>query len=377
MLRVALLVVLGLLACAGSAGAATSPARQLDNALDKLVAMQGGPPGAISVVQRGATRSVHRAGVADRRRRAPIRSADHMRLASTSKAFNGAVALSLVDKDMLSLDDTIAQRLPALPAAWGPVTLRQLLDHTSGLPDFSEAETYQATLRRNPRTIFLPHAVLLSFVVNRPLRFPPGSQYRYSNSDNIVVALMAEQAAGQPYDQLLSSLVLTPLGLNETSLPDGFRLPAPYMHGYDNEGDPPADISTALSMSGVWASGGMVSSPIDVNEFARAYVGGKLFGQAARDQQLRLVVGHSEPIGPGANRAGLGIFRYQTRCGTVYGHTGNYPGYTQFFAATLDGERSVTFSISEQLTQAMTGRRLKVFNALRRAEETAVCAALD
>jgi D-alanyl-D-alanine carboxypeptidase len=149
------------------------------------------------------------------------------------------------------------------------------------------------------------------------------------------------------------------------------------MHGYDNEGDPPADISTALSMSGVWASGGMVSSPIDVNEFARAYVGGKLFGQAARDQQLRLVVGHSEPIGPGANRAGLGIFRYQTRCGTVYGHTGNYPGYTQFFAATLDGERSVTFSISEQLTQAMTGRRLKVFNALRRAEETAVCAALD
>ena len=188
---------------------------------------------------------------------------------------------------------------------------------------------------------------------------------------------MAEQAAGQPYDQLLGSLLFTPLGLNETSLPDGFRLPAPYMHGYDNEGDPPADISTLLSMSSVWASGGMLSSPIDVNEFARAYVGGKLFGQATRDQQLRLVKGHSEPTGPGANRAGLGIFRYKTRCGTVYGHTGNFPGYTQFFAATPDGERSVTFSISEQLTQDMTGRQLTVFKALRRAEETAVCAALD
>ena len=61
----------------------------------------------------------------------------------------------------------------------------------------------------------------------------------------------------------------------------------------------------------------------------------------------------------------------------MYGHTGNYPGYTQFLAATLDGERSVTFSVSEQLNQDMTGRQLTVFKALRRAEETAVCAALD
>ena len=61
----------------------------------------------------------------------------------------------------------------------------------------------------------------------------------------------------------------------------------------------------------------------------------------------------------------------------MYGHTGNFPGYTQFFAATLDGTRSVTFSISEQLNEDMTGRQLKVFNALRNAEETAVCAALD
>ena len=81
--------------------------------------------------------------------------------------------------------------------------------------------------------------MLLSFVENEPLQFPPSSQFRYSNSDNIVVALMAEQAAGQPYDQLLGSLLFMPLGLNETSLPDGFRLPAPYMHGYDNEGDRP------------------------------------------------------------------------------------------------------------------------------------------
>ena len=372
-----MLALVALLACAGPAGAAATPAQQLDRALDKLVAMPGGPPGAISVVQRGSRHSVHRAGVGDRRGRTPIRSTDHMRLASTSKAFSGAVALVLVDKGMLSLDDTIAQRLQALPAAWGAVTLRQLLDHTSGLPDFSATKTYLAALQRAPRALILPHEKLLSFVDTDPLDFPPGSRFHYSNSDNIVAALMVEQATGRPYADVVGAQVLAPLGLNQTSLPDGFRLPAPYMHGYDNQGDPPQDLSTALSMSAVWSSGGMVSSPIDANEFVRGYVGRRLFGQPTQDQQLQLVTGHSEPIGPGSNRAGLGIFRYGTRCGTVYGHTGNFPGYTQFVAATLDGERSVTFSITEQLNQEMVGRQLKVFNALRRAEETAVCAALD
>ena len=64
-------------------------------------------------------------------------SSDHMRIASVAKAFSGATALSLVDEGVLSLDDTIAERLPELPEAWGEVTLRQLLNHTSGLPDYT------------------------------------------------------------------------------------------------------------------------------------------------------------------------------------------------------------------------------------------------
>jgi D-alanyl-D-alanine carboxypeptidase len=300
-----------------------------------------------------------------------------MRMASTSKAFSGAVALALVDRGTLSLDDTIAQRLPNLPADWGPVTLRQLLDHTSGLPDFTEDQGWTSALQSDPHTLFLPHALLLSFVADRPLQFPPGTQFHYSNSDNVVVALMAEQATGQAYDALLSSLVFSPLGLDQTSLPDGVRLPSPYIHGYDNEGNPPEDLSTLLSGSATWASGGMVSTPLDANAFARGYAGRKLFGAATQDQQLQLVAGHSEPTGPGANSAGLGIFRYRTKCGTVYGHTGNIFGYTQFLAATLDGKRSVTFSISEQLNEGMNGRLLAAFKALRRTEETAVCVALS
>ena len=83
-----------------------------------------------------------------------------MRMASTSKAFSGAVALALVDQGMLSLDDTIAQRLPDLPAAWGAVTLRQLLDHTSGLPDFTKDQAFSATLQRVPTWSSCPTPLL-------------------------------------------------------------------------------------------------------------------------------------------------------------------------------------------------------------------------
>ena len=377
--RAVLLALAALLTCAGPAGAASSSAqKQLAAEVKALVKMKGGPPGAIAVVQRGAQRSVARAGFGNLRTRAPMRTTDEMRMASTSKAFSGAVALSLVDKGVLSLSDTIGRWLPSLPAAWGSVTLAQALQHTSGLPDFSKSKGWQRAVGRNPRATILPHARLLDFVASEPLEFASGSEYRYSNSDNGVVALMAEAATGQTYDALLASEVYARLGLDHTSLPNGFRLHAPYIHGYALTAGAPEDLSTALSSSTVWASGGMVSTPDDATGFIRGYVGRKLFGEATQNQQLTLVDGHSEPIGPGANRAGLGVFEYATRCGTVYGHTGNYPaGYTQFMASTLDGTRSVTFSINEQLDSAtLKGPARNVFAALRRAEVTAVCAAV-
>jgi D-alanyl-D-alanine carboxypeptidase len=123
-----------------------------------------------------------------------------------------------------------------------------------------------------------------------------------------------------------------------------------------------------------WASGGMVSTPTEVNRFIRGYVGGKLFDTPMQDAQREVIPGSgSEPPGPGVNAAGLGIFRYTTRCGTVFGHTGNFFGYTDFMSASPDGTRSAVVTASEQLRPDLNG---KVFAALRRAEVLAVCAAL-
>jgi D-alanyl-D-alanine carboxypeptidase len=148
-------------------------------------------------------------------------------------------------------------------------------------------------------------------------------------------------------------------------------LPAPFIHGYDVEpGKQPQDVTTFLSPSGAWASGAIVSTPADLGAFIRADLGGRFFGKAQRPEQLRFVRGSSSPAGPGTNSAGLAIFRYKTRCGTVYGHTGNFPGYVQWAAATADGRRSVTTSLN---IAAPTGALLQ---QLRSVQASAVCALL-
>lgn len=377
-----LLVLLAALALALSASAAqaVTPARAdaaLDRALRKLVSMPGGPPGVIAVVQRGSSVRVHTAGFGDVQARRRPRAGDHMRVASVAKAFSGAVALSLVQKGVLSLDDTIGQRLPNLPSAWHAVTLRQLLNHTSGIPDFSQTPAFQQAVAES-LTVAPPPADLLSYVANEPLSFAPGSEYRYSNSDNIIVALMVEAATGRSYEEELRTQVAGPLGLRETTLPRGPLLARPFIHGYDRGDDgEPEDVSEVLAAGWAWASGGIVSTPADLNRFIRGYVGGKLFGPAVRAEQARFVRGgSSEPPGPGRNSAGLALFRYETPCGTVYGHTGNTLGYTQFAAASRDGTRSVTLSLNVQTNPSARGRGAAVFRAFRQAELRAACAAL-
>src|SRR5215211_2937488 len=348
----------------------------LDRALKELVAMEDGPPGVIAVVQRGQHRKVHTFGVRNIKGGLPIRVDDRMRIASVAKAFSGAVALSLVSEGKLSLQDTIGKHLRELPEAWGEVTLRQLLNHTSGIPDLLSDPGVQDALQASP-TKAPPPEELLSLMEEVDLLFDPGSEYHYSNSDNIVVALMVEAATGKSYEDQLREQVYRPLGLKKTSLPRGTNLRKPFIHGYSNDPaqDPPEDVSELVAAGWSWASGGIVSTPADLNDFIRGYVGGKLFDQRTQAKQRRVIEGgSSEPPGPGKNSAGLALFRYQTRCGTVWGHTGNTLGYTQFMAASSTGRRSATVSINSQLTPTVGDP--DAFKALRRAEGLAVCAAL-
>lgn len=370
------LLALGMGATASTALAAKPGAadRALDRALKRVVDTPNGPPGAIALVRRGGVIQVHRAGVADVQNDRLWRPRDHMRLASVSKAFNGAVALALVQRGRLELDDAIGEILPALPPSWAAITLGQVLQHTSGLPNYTANAGFQAALGADLKRRFTP-IELIGFVANDPLQFAPGTSYAYSNTDNIVAGLMAEAVAGRSYEGLLRSEVYDRLDLNSTTLPNGTALPRPFTHGYLIEpGQPIEDMSQAISMSGLWAAGGIQATSSDLLRFIRGYVAGRLFGPAIQRAQRRWRPGGSEPPGPGINSAGMALFRYRVPCGTVYGHTGNFFGYTQFAAASRNGRRAVTVSANLQLSP--TEGSPAAFRALRKAFERGACAAL-
>jgi D-alanyl-D-alanine carboxypeptidase len=369
-------LAVGFVAAVPAAAATPKPAAAdaaLDKALDHLVAQKDGPPGIAVVVQRGTDPVLHSAGTSVVGSTTPIQMDDHLRLASVAKAFSGAVATSVVASGELTLDTTIGEKLPTLPKAWADVTLGQLLHHTSGIPDFSQTKAFGAAVSAS-LLVPPPHAELLSYVANDPLLFKPGSKYQYSNFDNIAAALMVEAATGHTYEEELATRVLQPLGLTQTSLPNDAALPTPFVHGYDvTTPGAPEDASSVFAAGWAWASGGVVATPGDANRFVRGYVAGTTTNPATRTAQFTFVKGTSEPPGPGTNGAGLAVFRYQTPCGTVYGHTGNTPGYTQFVAASKDGSRSVSVSVNAQIVPKSNAKR---FRELRALYGLAVCAAM-
>src|SRR3954452_3220511 len=141
---VACLVLVGFTLVAPGSGAATSQAdTALQRALDAFVKRSAGPNGISVVVQRDADPIQFTAGYGDVATKQPFGLTDEMRLASVAKAFSGAAAVSAVADGKLSLDTTVGAVLPGQPAAWSKVTLAQLLQHTSGIPDFSKSATFQ------------------------------------------------------------------------------------------------------------------------------------------------------------------------------------------------------------------------------------------
>ena len=376
-LVLAMAAMIGTVLPAATASGATTKSNgtmtAFSTALRKLVVMSGGPPGAIAVVQVGKRTRVVSVGLGNVAGKSAPTANDVARIASVAKAYNGAITLALVSKGSLSLDATVGTVLPTLPSAWSAVTVAQLLQHTSGVPDYIKAPAFLEQFQADPQQVLTP-TQLLDYVANEPLLFAPGSKYDYSDSDNIILGSMDEAVTNGTYQAALAQYITDPLKLPTTSLPLTSALSSPYLRGYDVSGENgPEDVSTALNPAAAWASGGILSTPAELNTFIRAYAGGKLFNAATRKSQLRFVPGGSGPPGPGTNSAGLGIYRYATTCGTVYGHTGNFPGYTTFAASNPAGTRSVDVIVNTQL-QDEPGN--EPYQALLAAESLGVCAAM-
>jgi D-alanyl-D-alanine carboxypeptidase len=364
-----------LLVAAPAQSSAAGTGKAFRSSLKRIMKAPDGPPGIAVVIVRDGKRQFFWRGKGNVRTNTAPKMRRPIRIASVAKAYSGAVALSLVDRGKLKLSDTIGHLLPGLLPKAGKVDLGQLLQHTSGLADYIKDEAFLKKLGADPAQYMTPRRIL-SFVKDKELKFRPGSRYKYSDSDNLVIGLMAEKVTGASYEKLLRRVIGRRIKMQRTSMPRTIAMPTPFLHGYNVEkGQSPQDISEFLNPALAWASGGIVSTLPDLSRFFRGYVGGKLFGGQVIRAQRDWISGSSQPPGPGVNSAGMGLYRYRSKCGTVYGHTGSFPGYRIFAASSADGSRSIAYVANAQIVPPDNGSQ-QISALIRRSQVAAVCHAL-
>jgi D-alanyl-D-alanine carboxypeptidase len=345
-----------ILVCLATAALAAAPANPsastrsdaagLQADLDAVVA--AGAPGAILFVRNGSRTIQLAAGLSNIAEATPMRARDHFKIASLTKTYTATVVLQLVSEGKLRLDDTVQRRLPGVVPNGRKITIRQLLNHTSGLSDF---ETDPRYLKPYLGGVFghywSPRQLVLMGVSHKPL-FAPGRGWSYSNTNYVVAQLIVERVTGKTLGTELKRRIFQPLHLRQTSYPTKPGLPTPYAHGYMLLGDPPLTDVTGLSPSLAPGSGGIVSTVRDVADFYRALFSGRLL-KPAQLQAMKTTVSErtgKRVTGPGY---GLGIGRTRSACGG-WGHTGELPGYDVSAAFSENGRRQAVLMLNQDAT---------------------------
>jgi D-alanyl-D-alanine carboxypeptidase len=310
-------------------GAPAPTETELQRAADRLIATSD-IPAVITLVEQDGKRTIVASGhaVIDGRKARPD---DRFWVGSITKSFVATVVMQLVAERKLGLDDRVSKLLPGRLREGRRIRLRNLLNHTSGIPDYMGLDPWRSAVARNPRVVISPRR-LVSSAASLPLEFPPGSQASYSNTNYLVLAEILERATGRPLAVLLRQRIFGPLRLEATSYEGGRRtVGGDQLHGYDLSGSPPTDVSRH-GLGGPWADGAIVSNAHDLAVFFVALLQGKLVPPRLLSQMEKVV--------PRSHGEGLGLYRLPSPCGRwFYGHTGGTPGYVTFAAGSRDGRR--------------------------------------
>ncbi|HEY7261146.1 MAG TPA: serine hydrolase domain-containing protein [Trebonia sp.] len=291
------------------------------------------------VTQDGRISFAGTVGVADLDQPRPIDASDQYRIGSITKMYVATLVLQLVAEGALGLDDTVEDRLPGLVPGGGAITVEMLLRLRSGLPDYTgplmgDPPTDLSALER-----YWSPAQLVAAALTSSDRLRPGTQYRYCNTDYILLGMLIEQATGQRVDAQLWQRIFKPLGLNDTTFPTvDPHLRGPHAKGYlRSSADTPYVEFTSMSPSEGWTAGAIVATAQDVAAFLDGLLGGALLPPA----YLARMTHATERLGDHYSR-GLGIVRYDFGTGNVaYGHHGGSPGYTCVAMRTESGRSMV------------------------------------
>ncbi|MGW8378955.1 serine hydrolase domain-containing protein [Streptomyces sp. ODS28] len=318
---------------------------------------------------------------------------DQFRIGSNTKTVTATLVLQLVAQHRIGLDDPVEKLLPGVVQDGKDVTVRMLLNHTSGLGDFLLTPEFLPSLMGQKERTWRPED-LLAITPEQDPPAGPGEKYSYSNANYLALGLILEKVTGSSLAELIAQKITKPLGMKDSFLATNAAWSAGKQHvtGYEpNAGRlrqilsgtvdlpegvgfagperPQGNVDTAaIDPSWSWAAGGMVSTARDWQRLLTALMSGKLLPEAQMKQMRTTVAAPEEGGG-----YGLGLMKVNAPCGTVWGHTGGLPGYSSEFYTDAGGHRSVAV-----LTSTNFGIKEKTAAAANKAlVDEAVCQMLD
>jgi D-alanyl-D-alanine carboxypeptidase len=276
----------------------------------------------VGVWQPGRGSWVRAFGIGNRKTGRPARIKDHVRIASITKTFAATAILQLVDKGRISLDDHLSEFVPGV-ANGDQITIRQMLNMTSGIYDFTDDTALAARFYADPTIPFSPADFFAILSRNQPA-FAPGTQAEYSDSNYYLLGLILEKVTGRSVGRVIADRILRPLGLTQTSFPTRPPLPKPFARGYFGGLDFTAPLvdRTAINPNFGFTAGAMQSTLRDLRRWARALATGTLLSRRLQAQRLQTVPFPN--TGPVDVSYGLGIFMLDN----LLGHNGAAVGYS-------------------------------------------------
>jgi CubicO group peptidase (beta-lactamase class C family) len=259
------------------------------------------------------------------------------RLGSLTKQFTAALVLKLQEGGKLKINDKISTYLPDAPKAWANITVAELLGHTSGIPNFTDDPTF-GVWSASPHT----PAELLAFFKDKPLDFPPGTKFAYSNSNYAVLGVLIEKLGDGAYGEQLKSRLFDPLGMTHTGLDSDDLILPKRASGYRPRAGALV-YARSESMTVPWAAGGLYATTGDLLRWERALFGTKVI---SADSLKRMTT-------PGLGHYGLGLFSEKIDGKTVISHGGGIEGFnTELYYAP---ETDVTVVVLSNVNTNQTG----------------------
>ncbi|WP_371749408.1 beta-lactamase family protein [Streptomyces sp. NBC_01283] len=309
------------------------------------------------------------AGVADLASGRAVKAYDKIRAGSITKVFLACVVLQLAARHRVELDAAIGRYLPGLlPRESARITVAQLLNHTSGLPDHQglpETDTPEEVLRH--RFDQWTPEELVGTVTQSPLKFAPGTKQEYRGINYVLLALLVERLCGRSYGDVIDERVLRPLGLARTVIPgDDVRLHGSHVRGYLRMSDGSLRDVTVCNPSSSWGEGELVSTVDDLSRFLEALFRGALLPSPAMEKLFTLPPVDVRMLDGSPARYSLGLQKATVNGVTFWGKTGEWYGYRTRIFSTRDQRRRFVLSytptplnaredMTERVVAALTG----------------------